>query len=147
MFGVWERERLPWQCDRWCTLITVEMCLTLWPNYAQNQTQVVIAKENVWSPEMVCMMWLCCALIFHLSVYSTMCSAASWSTECVDTSCPVFKSINFRNKLKEAWLSVMWLTFQRHGAMLWCISSRFRVQCEGIIQCEPNGTLHIYCIR
>ena len=38
-------------------------------------------------------------------------------------------------------------TFQRHGTLLWCISSRFRLQCEGIIQYEPNSTLHIYCIR
>jgi len=69
MLHVWERERLPWQCDRWCTLITVVMCLTLWPNYAQNQTQVAIAKDNVWSPEMIWMMWLCCALIFHVSIF------------------------------------------------------------------------------
>ena len=45
MLRVWARERLPWQCDRWSTRITVVMCLTLQPIYAQNQTQVAMQKR------------------------------------------------------------------------------------------------------
>ena len=100
------------------------------------------AKENVWSPEMVWMMWLCCALIFTCQ-YILPCVLLPAEVLSVSE----FQSINSNNKPKEAWFIVMWLPFQRHRALLWCISSRFRVQCEGIIQCEPNGTLHIYCIR
>jgi len=57
-----------------------------------------------------------------------------------------FQNINSNNKQNEAKFSVMWLPIKRHGALLWCISSRFSVQCEGIIQCVPNGTLLIECV-
>jgi len=49
-------------------------------------------KENAWSPALIWMMWLCCAVISHLSIYSAMCSAASWSAEWVDTSCLSFEA-------------------------------------------------------